>query len=426
METLKKEQNNSNLKVTVYWGDILYDSTICFPNQTISIGPAQGNTYVLDPGHPLPSGKFELIKVLPDSSVDVQFQENYRGHIRLGKKIYSFASLKDSMPMVNKDSGVYRFRIAQDEKADIVIGLVSFYLEWVSSKERIAKMVSLKKNQAAPLLLVIGGFLLLIFLTHFIPAQDIEKPPERLVMVVPKSFAKAALGQQQTKEGGAQKGDPGKADLSPQKPPTEAELLRSANVGSVVQNLASLVGTKAPITSNNLAPSTPSTLEQVGNGGFSTEGLKEGAGGKTVGIGRIVGKGEGGFEGTGKLGLSGDSLIEGGTGHGTSSQPEEVGGLDREVIEAIIRRRQDRIRLCYERQLNFSPQLSGKISIHFVIGKAGQVLTSSILEDTMKNQSVSQCVLTEVKSWTFPPPRGGTLVNVDYPFVFESSAKSSY
>ena len=97
--------------------------------------------------------------------------------------------------------------------------------------------------------------------------------------------------------------------------------------------------------------------------------------------------------------------------------------MDRDVIDAIIRRRQDRIRLCYERQLNFNPKLAGKVSLHFVIGGKGQVSSSRIVEDTMRNQNVNKCILTEIASWTFPTPRGGVNVDVDYPFFFESSAK---
>ena len=63
------------------------------------------------------------------------------------------------------------------------------------------------------------------------------------------------------------------------------------------------------------------------------------------------------------------------------------------------------------------------MAVHFVIGKKGEVLEASSLEDTMRNAAVRSCVLYEVKSWTFPAPEGGTLVNVDYPVVFESSAK---
>jgi hypothetical protein len=137
-----------------------------------------------------------------------------------------------------------------------------------------------------------------------------------------------------------------------------------------------------------------------------------------------VGRGEGGFEGTGRLGLSGDAAVEGGSGHGSGTSTRG-GGLDRDVIESIIRKRQDRIRLCYERQLNFFPKLKGKISVHFVIGKTGSVISSGISEDTLKNENVSKCITNEVKDWSFPVPEGGTIVNVDYPFVFESSAKGT-
>jgi hypothetical protein len=116
--------------------------------------------------------------------------------------------------------------------------------------------------------------------------------------------------------------------------------------------------------------------------------------------------------------------VEGSSGHG-SLDTIVKGGLSRDVIESVIRRRQYRIRLCYERQLNYNSKLAGKIAVHFVIGAAGQVLKASVAEDTMKNETVKNCVINEVKTWTFPSPEGGTLVNVDYPFVFESSAHSA-
>lgn len=90
------------------------------------------------------------------------------------------------------------------------------------------------------------------------------------------------------------------------------------------------------------------------------------------------------------------------------------------MIDQIVRRRQDRIRLCYERQLNFVPGLAGKVTVQFVIGKEGNVQKSTIIEDTMNNKAVKDCINTEVKEWVFPKPKGDTDVTVDYPFVFES------
>jgi len=228
------------------------------------------------------------------------------------------------------------------------------------------------------------------------------------------------MGEHQSSDGGAQAGAAGKVATQAAQKESAADQVRRADLGSVVSGLTSL-GDKAPAVHNDSLKSA--AINQVGTGGFTTEGLKTGGGGKTEGLGRTVGQGEGGFEGTGRLGLSGDAAVEGGTGYGNEKIVK--GGLSRDVIESIIRRRQYRIRLCYERQLNFNPKLAGKISLHFVIGGKGNVVKANVSEDTMKNEAVRNCVLDEVKSWTFPPPEGGTLVNVDYPFVFESSAHSS-
>ncbi len=258
---------------------------------------------------------------------------------------------------------------------------------------------------------------------------QIEEPekekPQRVVMVLPKNApAEAAVGQKQTDDGGAQKGEQGKADLAPKvevKKETAADVLKKSNLGNVLSSLTSKTTETAPVAAGTKTGAAAS-FEQTGTGGFSTKGLKTGGGGKSVGIGRSVGEGVGGFEGTGHLGLSGNTVGAQGTGHG-GPETKVAGGLDSDVIESVIKRRLDRVRLCYERQLNFNPQLSGKITVHFVIDGAGQVLSSRAVEDTMKNDAVKSCILAEVKTWTFPKPEGGTLVNVDYPFVFESSAR---
>jgi outer membrane biosynthesis protein TonB len=252
-----------------------------------------------------------------------------------------------------------------------------------------------------------------------------ERPPERIVEILPPKevvHARAAMGERKkSDDGGAAKGEAGKAAVAPPKTvskPSAADSLRSANLGSLVNNLSSLSNSAAP--SANTDVKVAAAAAQDGAAGFTTDGLKSGAGGKSVGIGRTVGQGEGGFQGTGKLGLSGNSLVEGSAGRGVTGPAQQGGGLDRAVIDQIVRRRQDRIRLCYERQLNFSPNLAGKVSVHFTIGADGQVVKAGIIEDTMKNQAVRDCIATEVKTWTFPRPSGGTLVEVDYPFVFES------
>jgi hypothetical protein len=395
---------------------------VCCANESITVGRSDKDTFYLDLGEEPSLQSIELVKVNSDKSADIRFGERVTGHVRLDGKIMSIAAARDTAFAKKDEKGVYRVRIGQKDKADVVIGHVSFYFDWVHNWEVLPKGSNKSERRRwwlLPLLLVPISIGLLI---HFVPQPEPEKPPERVVTLLPRQMnAKAAMGQKMTEDGGAQKGESGKVDSKPVEKLSAAAQLRRANLGSLVDGLTS-VGSNTPTAV--VRTKSVADLAQPGTGGLSTKGLGTAAGGKTVGIGRTVGQGQGGFEGTGRLGLSGDSAVEGGTGYG---RPDSVvkGGLSPDVIESIIRRRQHRIRLCYERQLNFNPKLAGKIALHFVIGKTGGVAKTDVTEDTMKNETVKGCVLSEVKTWIFPAPEGGTLVDVDYPFVFESSARAN-
>ncbi len=367
----------------------------------------------------------ELVKVLKDGNAELKFDESITGHVRIGNQLVSLATARHTEKVAADTNGFFAVPIGRGEKADVLIGHVGFFFDWLDDHEALPRHLDCEAGEKRKWLIPLAAMLIFLglffILAEFGPISEKEKPPERLVTLLPREqHAQAAAGEKKSADGGAKTGAAGKAALTAEPKVSAADQVRRANLGSVVSGLTSLGSQTTAAQKSNAS----SAVNQVGTGGFTTEGLKAGGGGKTVGLGRTVGQGEGGFSGTGRLGLSGDSAVEGGTGYGKPDKISE-GGLSRDVIESIIRRRQYRIRLCYERQLNFNAKLAGKISMHFVIGAQGNVLKANITEDTMKNDNVNKCVLDEVKSWIFPAPEGGTLVNVDYPFVFESSAHSS-
>jgi hypothetical protein len=413
-----KAQANSKLKITMYWGDILYESGLYGKNSKVFVGRTADSDFLID------RDKLKIVEVFPDNTAELQFDGLMDGHIRLGDEVISVQNSKDNPKVKSLPNGMQSLKISSKDKADLVFEHVSFNISWVQKPDTVKRFeeIPVKKVGLTSLVLMLF-FLIPIIITTSIEKEEPEKPPERVVTLLPKKQAKAAAGQMKSATGGGQAGDAGQAQAAPPKPPTAAEVLKSSNLGNLISNISNL-GKSAPqvnTENKNTAQEVVNMAEQ-GSKGFSTEGLKKGGGGKTVGIGRTVGQGEGGFEGTGKLGLSGNSLVEGSSGYGEQSYQVE-GGLDKDVIDAIIRKRQDAVRLCYERQLNFYPTLSGKIAVQFVIGKRGEVLSANAIEDTMHNASVASCLINEVRSWNFPPPRGGTLVKIEYPFVFESSAK---
>lgn len=414
-----------NLKVTVYWGDILYDTVYVLPKQSVTVGQDSANTIVV----PLDGGQrrsLELIKVSEDNSVNLNFDESIQGHVRLGSEFLRLQAMIDEKRAQRSADGLYTVLMSENDEADLVIGHVSFYLNWTKERVFIPKHAGEDRKRTA--LMTLMGALLMFGLMGIVSLFEVpepELPPERLVTLKPRQppvKAKAAVGEKKSTDGGAQKGDPGKAKLSTKPKLTEAQKLEQELTGDLFSDLSEL-GTQAPTKAVKQDAAVAAAIDQAGSGGFTTEGFKTGAGGKSKGLGRTVGQGEGGFAGTGRLGLSGNSAVEGSEGYGAIETVTE-GGLDRDVIDAIVRKRKARIRLCYERQLNFQPKLSGKVTVAFIIGATGNVQSANISEDSMKSSAVNNCIISEVKSWKFPSPKGGTLVNVDYPFVFESSQKN--
>ncbi|AKQ65104.1 FHA domain containing protein [Myxococcus hansupus] len=164
------------------------------------------------------------------------------------------------------------------------------------------------------------------------------------------------------------------------------------------------------------------------SGGFGGLGLRGGGGGgggtgDTIGIGGIGTKGRGG--GTGSYGsgvgvLGGKQSVDVGI---TSSEPEVMGSLDKELIRKVIHMNRGQIRYCYESMLNRFPKLGGKVAVKFVIAANGSVASSSVAQSTAGNAELETCVAGRVRTWKFPEPKGGGVVVVTYPFIFKQSGE---
>jgi len=99
--------------------------------------------------------------------------------------------------------------------------------------------------------------------------------------------------------------------------------------------------------------------------------------------------------------------------------PNVQGALDGEIIRRIVRSHIDQVRYCYERSLTLNPGLQGKVAVRWIIGPDGAVLSAAI--ETALEASVDKCLVSRVKTWRFPSPRGGGTVVVNYPFIMKKS-----
>ncbi len=143
----------------------------------------------------------------------------------------------------------------------------------------------------------------------------------------------------------------------------------------------------------------------------------------TIGSGRYktIGIGPGGYDS--------------GTGDGTNLRPRgkpdhelptigraEIGadGLDKAIVKRYVRDRLQAIGYCYEKQLTVASNLGGTITVEFVIGPNGAVI-SARGDGTVGSKAADSCVVDQVRGIQFP--KNDAMTNVRYPFTFHTSGQ---
>ncbi len=93
----------------------------------------------------------------------------------------------------------------------------------------------------------------------------------------------------------------------------------------------------------------------------------------------------------------------------------DFNGLSKEEIDRVVKARAGIFRACYQKELNHTPGLGGKLIMHFVIAADGGVTTASTAGGSLRNAGVEDCINNNIMRLKFPA-KGGAIVN--YPFVF--------
>lgn len=163
--------------------------------------------------------------------------------------------------------------------------------------------------------------------------------------------------------------------------------------------------------------------DAFGAGGLGLSGVGEGGGGRGegIGLGNIGTLGHGAGTGTGQGFGNGHGRLGG--AHATKAPSMRQGAtqvngrLPPEVIQRIVRQNFGRFRLCYENGLRTNPNLSGRVSVKFVIDRSGAVSTAQDGGSDLPDQGVVSCVVRGFGNLSFPQPEGG-IVTVVYPIIF--------
>ncbi len=118
----------------------------------------------------------------------------------------------------------------------------------------------------------------------------------------------------------------------------------------------------------------------------------------------------------------GISIVDLGASTDGTTSPVIRGSLDKSVIDRVLKQHINQIRYCYEKGLQRDPNLAGKVVVRFVVDRNGTVASVTIKSSTLGDDKVEECILRAMEALVFPQPKGGGVVIVNYPFVFQSAS----
>lgn len=273
----------------------------------------------------------------------------------------------------------------------------------------------------------------------FEPPQEVEPPPETGPGEVAEASSKHAgeegqAGSEDTAELNkrlAIKGDRAPEDLQLRRL-RDIEVAQNAGVAGVMNDQVSSWFGEADTSIGSDA------LHALGN----LDGVEQGKAMGNIGaLGiRDAGRGGGGIKerGIGLADLASDGMKRGRrVGQGTQDMgdrdaktPGEViarppildGGLDREIVQRVVRQHRGELKACYENELQKNKSLQGEMVIKFTISGKGEVIAAVKQSSDLKSATLETCVTQRIRRWIFPEPRGGGIVVVKYPFRFSSGS----
>lgn len=106
------------------------------------------------------------------------------------------------------------------------------------------------------------------------------------------------------------------------------------------------------------------------------------------------------------------------SGHFVVSDSAESSST-RDRVRAIVRSHIGEVKVCYERGLARDPNLQGQIKVEFVIEADGRVSQAKIVESTLNDPDVENCLSEVTGTWLFEGLGNEGRLIITYPFNFK-------
>lgn len=458
VRTVRRSKSNGpqGVSLRLLWGDQRVGEFFVPPGlkKGFTVGSAKGVDFVMGDSK-LGGPSFEVLRT-DGQSFTVRFARKMKGELtRKGETLDLEAVMEAGK--ASSDGDAYALTLEADDFFWVDLGGLTLEAQFQSVPKRVVVPLGENLDYTALNIFLVMFFIATAFVIHSMNssgegdeyADELAGNDARIAKLIikapetQKNKFLEKLNQQKEKKSGemaqkaradegqmgkknepktanrtAPKGDPNKKD--------EARALTAKIFGGGKGGISTIFG-KAGLGGELKSAMGNMFGAKAGDaGGFGGMGLRGSGGGgggtgDSIGIGGIGTKGRGGGSGsygTGVGTLGGKQSVDVGI---TSSDPEVMGSLDKELIRQVIQRNRGQIRYCYESLLNRFPKLGGKVSVKFIISATGAVATSNVAQSTAGNSDLETCVAGRVRTWKFPEPKGGGSVIVTYPFIFKQA-----
>ncbi len=444
--------DNRVLEMRLYWGEVLLGMNHYFRPEQITIGEIR-KTDVFISSEGLPSERFPLIRFLGGQYM-LTFTQQMDGEVELDGELVSLANLRGSN-RVRRDpemAGAQLVALPPSGRAVIHWGGATFALRFVPPPRTIPNTLfqNVDLHYINVLLLSVFFNIALVVTLLVYPydtdslrddlfskkdrfAELLLKPPEEKQST--KNLLekiKKKIEQKQEEEAPQLKNAKVVPSKTPRPKKTEAQ--KQAEVKQKFSRmLAGVGGGGGSILGGGGGGSLAGTLSNViGTAGAGSAGASLAGLGIRGGV--LTGGGIGTSRGIAGIGTSG-RLGGGGMAYGARfgignrkdrnliglSTPVVMGALPKEAIQKVINENKNQIRYCYETELQRKQDLEGKVSMKWIIAATGLVAQVAVTDTTLNNANVERCIAAKIKTWKFPQPAGGGIVEVNYPFVFRAT-----
>lgn len=94
---------------------------------------------------------------------------------------------------------------------------------------------------------------------------------------------------------------------------------------------------------------------------------------------------------------------------------------EKEAIRLAVRDHMVEVHHCYRVALDDAPKAGGQLVVDWELDSEGRVVsaTADLKSSTLKNQDISECVLTASKKWIFPKAPQGIRRKIKFPLTFD-------